>query len=153
MKEIKYIDNPLKLQKELVRIRLVRRKKNLKMAPRIFSLSAKSRSIILKKTGGKCHICGIKIPSEASFHADHVKTHASGGKHNIENFLPACPLCNNYRWHYSPAEMQWVLKIGVWARAQMEKGSDLGQAMTESFISHEKRRVLRRTAKVIKNRN
>ena len=53
--------------------------------------------------------------------ADHVLAHSSGGVHSPENYLPAHALCNGYRWDYDPEEFQWLLKIGVWARRQMER--------------------------------
>jgi hypothetical protein len=58
--------------------------------------------------------------------------------------LAAHALCNKYRWDYDPEEFQWVLKIGVWARLQMEKGGQLGDLMLSGFAGHEKRRKSRR---------
>jgi hypothetical protein len=53
-------------------------------------------------------------------------------------------LCNGYRWAYSPEEFQWALKIGVWARRQMEKQSALGNAMLQRFYAYERKRDARR---------
>jgi hypothetical protein len=76
--------------------------------------------------------------------ADHVLAHAGGGPHSIETFLPAHALCNNYRWDYDPEEFQWVLKIGVWARRQMESESAFGRTMLERFFDYELQRQSRR---------
>ena len=69
--------------------------------------------------------------------------HSTGGPQQLDNYLPAHQLCNNYRWNYMPEEFQWVLKIGVWARLVMEK-SQLGQQMARQFCGYEKARVRRR---------
>lgn len=76
--------------------------------------------------------------------ADHVLAHSSGGAHAAENYLPAHRLCNNYRWDYSPEEFQWVLKMGVWARTQMEKGGGFGDELLRRFFVYEMRREGRR---------
>jgi hypothetical protein len=47
------------------------------------------------------------------FAADHVLSHAAGGKSAIENFLPAHGLCNGSRWFYSAEEFKWILRMGV----------------------------------------
>lgn len=84
----------------------------------------------------------------AKWQADHVLAHAGGGPHSIENFLPAHALCNNYRWDYDSEEFQWVLKIGVWARLQMESNSALGATMLERFFGYEVQRHSRRQTPV-----
>src|SRR5262245_47962453 len=99
------------------------------------ALSTSARSTILAKTEARCHICGGLIKND--WEADHVLAHAAGGTDAAENFLAAHALCNNYRWDYSPEEFQWALKIGIWARNLMEKESELGQRMLESFFAHD----------------
>jgi hypothetical protein len=79
--------------------------------------------------------------------ADHVLAHSSGGAHSRENYLAAHPLCNNYRWDYSAEEFQWVLKIGVWARHEMESGSRLGVDILRHFFEYERRREKRRKSR------
>ena len=69
--------------------------------------------------------------------------HSTGGLHHLDNYLPAHALCNNYRWHYSPEEFQWVLKIGVWSRLIMEKNAALGQQLADQFCQYEGRRIRR----------
>lgn len=76
--------------------------------------------------------------------ADHVLAHSSGGRDDAANYLPAHNLCNNYRWNYSPEEFQWILKIGVWARKQMEGQSELGLHMLQAFHGYDRRRERRR---------
>jgi hypothetical protein len=105
-------------------------------------LSAEDRATVLRKTAGLCHLCGGEVVRR--WQADHVLAHAGGGKHDIDNYLAAHALCNKYRRHYSPEEFQWVLKIGVWARARMEKNSTLGEQMLRQFFEYDRKREGRR---------
>jgi 5-methylcytosine-specific restriction endonuclease McrA len=102
------------------------------------SLKPRDRALILEKTGGRCHICGGLVHD--GWEADHVLSHSGGGGHCAENYLPAHTLCNSYRWDYSSEESQWVLKIGVWARKQMESGLPFGAEMLRRFFEYEVRR-------------
>ena len=106
------------------------------------ALSAKDRATVLAKTAGRCHICGGEVVER--WQADHVLAHAGGGQHAVDNYLPAHALCNNYRWDYGSEEFQWILKIGVWARRQMETNSALGEAMLGGFFDYDRRRHARR---------
>jgi hypothetical protein len=110
------------------------------------ALSPAQRQVILDKTNSHCHICGIEIMN-GEFQADHVKPHSSGGLHAENNYLPSCSLCNNYRWHYSPEEIQIILKVGVWAKTKMVNDPVLGLEMANSFVEYEmgvrKRRAVR----------
>jgi len=45
-----------------------------------------------------------------------------------------------------PEETQWMLKIGVWARKQMESNSEFGLKMTKLFFENELRRERRKKA-------
>lgn len=94
-----------------------------------------ARARILAKTNGRCHICGGTIQDR--WQADHVLAHSAGGGSTADNFLPAHALCNNYRWDYLPDEFQLILRIGVWARTQMERETAVGREMAEAFSRHE----------------
>lgn len=107
------------------------------------SLTSKERDLILQKTGKRCHICGGKIKRGEIWQADHILAHTHGGKHSIENYLPAHSVCNNYRWHYGAEEFQWILKLGVWTRTQIEDRTSLGIALAEKFIKYERNRISR----------
>ena len=109
--------------------------------PRL-SLRPEERDLIQAKTNGRCHVCGGTI--ESGWHADHVLAVSGGGHDAAENFLPAHPLCNNYRWDYSPAEFQEILRLGVWLRTQVERETGVGKAAASAFIKHEKSRIVRR---------
>jgi len=98
---------------------------------------------ILKKTCNCCHICGQEL-DPSNFQADHISPQSTGGSNEIENYLATCNLCNNYRWNYLPEEIRWIMKLGVWAKTQVEFGTELGKNISESFIEYEKSREQRR---------
>jgi hypothetical protein len=76
--------------------------------------------------------------------ADHVLAHSSGGGAEVDNCLAAHTLCNNYRWDYLPEEFQLILKLGVWARTQIERNTILGEQIASAFVAYEKARRKRR---------
>jgi hypothetical protein len=105
------------------------------------ALSPKQREAVLKKTAGRCHVCGGSI--EDTWCADHVFAHSHGGLHTEDNYLPAHDLCNNYRWFYGSEEFQWILKLGVWLRTRIERKDVLALRIADHFLSHEKTRRAR----------
>lgn len=123
-----------------------KRKNSKQPRSRTTRLTKQQRQDILNKTNSKCHICGIPL-KESDFQADHVKAHVAGGGDSMDNYLPSCFTCNNYRWHYLPEELQWILKIGVWGRTQIENQTVVGRAMSEKFVSHEHRRMARKATR------
>jgi hypothetical protein len=80
----------------------------------------------------------------SNWQADHVLAHSGGGQANVENYLPAHGLCNNYRWDYLPEEFQLILKIGVWARTNVEKDTRLGREIAAAFLRYDQSRFKRR---------
>ncbi len=127
---INKITSPEKLQKILQKLREERRPKAKVI--RKYSISKSTRELIHSKTSGKCHVCGIKVLIN-NFQADHVMSHTHGGTSLPDNFLPACKTCNRARWHYTPDEMQFILKLGVWAKTQIQKDTALGQQMASEL--------------------
>jgi len=126
--------------KELRKRRELR--KSAHRRPRPKKLSKTERDTVVAKTGNRCHICGGDI--EDNWQADHVMAHSGGGTHDVNNYLPAHPTCNNYRWDYLPEEFELIMKLGVWTRTQIDKGSSVGRAVAEQFAKHENRRLSRR---------
>jgi hypothetical protein len=106
-------------------------------------LTKEARGEVLRKTGRRCHICGGTI-SASDWQADHILAHSTGGKHTVDNYLPAHSICNNYRWHYDAEVFQWILKLGVWIRTQIERESPIGRAAGQAFCKHDGRRAARR---------
>lgn len=118
--------------------RLQDKRKNLPRPGRRLSLSTTQRTAVLQKTDFRCHLCGGKIGKNKPFTADHVLPHAGGGKHTLANYLAAHRLCNGCRWFYSPQEFQWILRMGIWARQQMEDQTKIGKVLLPVFWRHEK---------------
>jgi 5-methylcytosine-specific restriction endonuclease McrA len=142
MNELPYIDNQEILKREFNRL-ITERKNNKSNSERKYSLSISERHQIWIKTNGKCHICG-SLTDKDNFEADHVVSHSSGGTNQVENFLASCETCNNYRWHYSSDEIQWILKLGVWAKTKINHGDKLGNLIAKNFINKEIEREARR---------
>lgn len=118
--------------------RLHKRRKKFSRPPRRLHLHYCDRRLVFKKTGGLCHLYGGKLDGD-DFAADHVLSHAAGGKSSIENFLPAHGLCNGSRWFYSAEEFKWILRMGVWARKQIEDQTRMGRCMVPEFLKKEKK--------------
>jgi hypothetical protein len=110
------------------------------------TLRSTVRKKVLAVTGKRCHICGGLIDDGQPWQADHVLAYSADGPHSPENYLPAHGLCNHYRWDYLSEEFQWILKMGVWFRTQMQKSSpkSVGREMAEKFFRYERRRENRR---------
>jgi 5-methylcytosine-specific restriction endonuclease McrA len=126
-------------------LRLARRRRKVALRATVSprrSLSTTERREVIRKTGGRCHICGGTI--EGDWQADHVFSHSAGGAHAADNYLPAHPLCNNYRWDYSADEFQAILKLGVWMRNEIEHKSPLGLKVAERYLAKENSRINRR---------
>jgi len=125
-------------------LRKQRRARKLRLRGKVTraSLSKSSKDEVFRKTRGRCHVCGGRITGK--WHADHVFAHALGGGHDPDNFLPAHAACNKYRWFYGAEEFQWILKLGVWLRTQIEKDTPFGRSAAERFCGHDRRRARRR---------
>ena len=144
MSELPHLDDPDTFAIELERLAKLREGGKAPVGSnKRESLRRDVRMQIHAKTEGRCHFCGCDV-SVDSFEADHVKNHTSGGSSKAENFLPSCSTCNNYRWHYSHEELQWILKIGVWVRHNIVKRTKLGNRISMAFIAKEVAREGRR---------
>lgn len=127
---------------KLVRLHEKRRKTKHAHAAGRGRLTPKQRIRVLKKTGRRCHICGGRVGQK--WHADHIASHTHGGEHAEENFLPAHGACNVDRWHYLPEEFRIIIRLGIWARSEVEKGGSLGVEIAERFTAYERAREQRR---------
>jgi len=135
------------LRERIIELRASRESsKSKNRRARHHGLSRAERDEILRKTDGRCHICGGVIRGE--WHADHVLARSVGGEHKIENYLPAHRTCNNYRWDYLAEEFELILKLGVWARTQIELNTRVGQEICSRFEKHEAKRRARRKTKM-----
>lgn len=91
------------------------------------TLTPKQRAIVLAKTEGTCHVCGIQL--DAKWQADHVVPHLHGGTSTVENCLPICPLCNRLRWSYQPDVIQMIMRLGVYAKREIRHETPLGREL------------------------
>lgn len=103
--------------------------------PKRRSLTYSERKAVFTKTGGRCHVCGSKIDEKEPWDADHVFAFAQGGLGAIDNYLPAHSICNGYRWFYGAEEFQWILKLGVWFRTQIEHENILALKLKNLFVT------------------
>ena len=74
----------------------------------------------------------------------HVLALSGGGRNQVDNYLPAHATCNNYRWDYTAGELQQILKLGVWSRTQVERGTRIGREIASNFATYEAKRRARR---------
>lgn len=109
------------------------------------------RVLILKKTNGRCHICGGKIEPSSKWSADHVVPHIHEGESTPDNFLAAHPACNGARWFYAPEEFQIILKLGIWSRSEIEKDRGFGREMAVRFLAHERGKAKRKPSRALEH--
>ena len=57
-------------------------------------LTKREREKVLMKYDRRCAYCGCSL---VRFHVDHKHPVAAGGTCSIENLMPACARCNNYK--------------------------------------------------------
>jgi 5-methylcytosine-specific restriction endonuclease McrA len=130
----------LQFAKELRRLHVRRRKKIKRLRgkrnPRA-SLSSANRKTIWDKTDGHCHICGGSLDGD-KWCADHVVPSAIGGVHELNNYLPTHSLCNKLKRCVSDVEFQWVLKLGVWLRGEIERQTMIGREAGQKFCRHKR---------------
>lgn len=132
------------LQNRIKELR-ARRRKQKKVVGRLKRrpLNKIERATVLRFTDSRCHICGGDI--DGRWQADHVRAHSAGGKHALDNYLPAHSACNNYKWDYLPEEIELILKLGVWTKTQVERGTRVGREVEDKFMNYEKARIGRRS--------
>ena len=130
--------------KKLKRARKKSRLAHLKSRGPRRALTPMQRTIVLAKTGGRCHICGGRIKRRDAWAADHILAHAHGGRHDVSNYLPAHGACNGYRRHFETEEFQLVLRLGVWLKTQIVKENPHAMVMAERFVAHDRKLESRR---------
>jgi hypothetical protein len=133
------------LIKLIISLRKQRRENKVKDIKRA-ALTKKQRELVLAKTDGRCHVCGIELEAQG-FHVDHIKSHITGGLHMENNYLPSCNTCNNLRWHYSSEEIQVIMKLGRWLKTKIVDGETENLLLANEFVKREislrKRRQLK----------
>lgn len=80
-------------------------------------LSKAQRELIKAKFGGRCAYCGEPL---ATMHVDHLvpfaSTHCHEGKdpNRMENLMPSCPPCNNFKMTYDLEQFRRDLEAQIW---------------------------------------
>lgn len=64
--------------------------------PKRRKLSRQERQAVYDKCNGHCAYCGIELPI-SRMQVDHVDPISLTGEDVMENMLPACRSCNNYK--------------------------------------------------------
>lgn len=64
--------------------------------PKRKHLTKAEREEVFHKCGGHCAYCGREMPI-SKMQVDHIFPVDLGGKDEMENYLPACRSCNNYK--------------------------------------------------------
>src|SRR6266513_2493821 len=93
------------------------------------ALTRRQRRAIYAKTAGTCHVCGG--PLGRGWQADHVVPPRRGGSHSLDNYLPACRVCNALRRGYDPAVLRSIIQMGVYVKHEMRQRTKLGRLLLE----------------------
>lgn len=102
------------------------------------ALSKKDRQIVWNKSNGICWYCGCDLP-EKGWHADHVEpirrseyqgvvTVSRPDLDVIDNIVPACAQCNNFK-------ATWPLE---WFRENLEQQVKRGRKYSTNFRNAER---------------
>jgi hypothetical protein len=136
--DLPYIEKKEFLSAELRRLNELRsEKKNEKKKSKTLKKSEKEE--VFKKTKGLCHICGIDLQEEKF-----SITNSFGKETSFETSLPACQSCKRIYDNYLPSEIKWILKIGLWAKTQIEYETEIGKDIAIEIVEQEKDREKRR---------
>ena len=109
---------------------------------------------IWEKTAGHCHFCGDPVDFrrrgyrreriDGSWEVDHVVQRAKGGAVQIGNCLPACTRCNRLRWHRRGAALRHLLELGMIAKREVDRITDLGEKLIVLRSKQERQNAKRR---------
>jgi len=119
------------------------------------SLRIPDLQIIFDKTKGHCHFCGDKLvferrgkkpwpPLEGQWEVDHIKQIDKLGQDTIENKLPIHSECNRARWNRNGNDVRYLISIGLIARDEIDKKSEIGLQLLDLFNKKEKHKKSRR---------
>jgi len=140
-KDLPYIDNVDFMSAELRRLNNLRSEIK-KRKTKTKNLKKSEKEEVFAKTNGTCHICGCDLEK------DKFSITSSFGKENsVENSLPACQSCKRIYDNYLPSEIKWILKIGLWAKTQIEYETEIGKNIATEIIEQEKEGERRRKTK------
>jgi 5-methylcytosine-specific restriction endonuclease McrA len=110
-------------------------------------MTATIRKSVFFRTSGHCHFCGDRLffsrrgmkkgqPEKGAWEVDHVIQKNKGGKNSTENYLPACVRCNRLRWHHKGRALRELLLLGLIAKGEIKKGTDIGRHLRRLALKH-----------------
>lgn len=135
--ELPYINDKEILFAEFRRLSELRHKTKSKENTKVLRKSEKQ--LVFEKTSGFCHICGEELDDKKiSISTPFNKSDS------VENSLPACQSCKRLFGNHLSEEINWIIKIGMWARTQIEFETDIGLEIATELIESEKDREQRR---------
>jgi predicted restriction endonuclease len=68
-------------------------------------MKRETRLAVFEKLSGRCAYCGCEVTAK-SFQVDHVHPKVSGGTDDMDNLLPSCRPCNNYKLFFTLEEFR-----------------------------------------------
>lgn len=139
--DLPYIDKKDFFSAELRRLNNKRSEKKEKNSTSK-NIKKSEKELVFKKTNGSCHVCGCKLEQEKF-----SITSSLGKENSIENSLPACQSCKRIFDNYLPSEIKWILKIGLWAKTQIEYETEIGKDIAIEIIEQEKDRENKKKTK------
>lgn len=129
--ELPFVNDPQILSAELRRLNHERHKLKRSISSQKFSHKAFEKKIIFDKTNGLCHICGNALSPEK------YSITYSLLFNEQDQPLPACKSCKTFHDNYLSDEIKWIIKLGLWAKTQIEYETEIGQLLAEEFIDYE----------------
>lgn len=70
-------------------------------------ISKSTRIAVYEKYGGRCAYCGCPIIDIKEMQVDHLVSHMfNGGEDTLENYMPACEVCNRVKSAYTLEEFR-----------------------------------------------
>lgn len=73
------------------------------------------RQAVFEKYGGRCAYCGTPLTLERkgdnAFQVDHLHPRYLGGADEMDNFVPACRICNHYKKTFSVEQFREQLAL------------------------------------------
>lgn len=110
---------------------------------------------VFDKTHGHCHFCGDRLifkhygktkrrHRKGAWELDHVIQRSKGGRSSPDNYLPACGKCNHLRWHRRGEDLRELILLGLVAKDEIKKKTDLGDDIRERLNERRERNAKRK---------
>lgn len=91
-----------------------------------YRISLKYKKIIYARSGGRCQICGCKLPFE-KMSIDHIIPLAKGGDDLMDNLQCACKVCNVIKQDFLPGDFYEKIVEIYWYQTKIRCGRDFSE--------------------------